>query len=76
MKHRPAGIEMRTDEQRADVKHALVELSKAMRLSRQPGGIVLPDDPTLCEWEVRMRVFHFIGELLLGDDAPDVEVLC
>ena len=63
-------LEIENSERRGKAETALSLLWDAMDLSR--GGALLPEDDLRVK--VHDRIYHFIGELLLGDDCPEKEV--
>lgn len=67
-------LEFRKTEDREAIKAAMVELWKAMRL--REGSYQFEQASTDRLWEDRHRLWRFIGENLLGDECPDLEVLC
>lgn len=68
-----APLELPTVEQRRVAKDALSMLWDAMELSSPP-GIVLPGRSQEA-YDAHYQAYRYVGEMLLGKDCPEKEVL-
>lgn len=68
-------MEIQDEDRRAIAAEGLSKLWDAMDLSRGGGGIRLPGKPGVEAAEAYYQVYRFVGELLLGKDCPEKEVL-
>ena len=73
-KRRYAPLELQDEERRALASEALSKLWDAMSLSAG-GGIRLPGQPSVTDQEAYSHAYRFIGEMLLGEDCPEKEVM-
>ena len=68
-------MEIQDDSKREMAAEALSKLWDAMSLSCGGGGIRLPGIPSREIHDAYYQAYRFVGELLLGDDCPEKEVL-
>lgn len=64
-------LEVRDDEQREATKLAMDALWDAMELSRS-SAFILPDAPPL---DAQRKLWRFVGEMLLGSDCQERDVM-
>jgi hypothetical protein len=67
-------LEIQDEKRREKAKGALFILWDVMGLS-QGGGIKLPGDFTKEQIEAYWHAYHLVGDLLLGPDCPEKEIL-
>lgn len=68
-------IEIQDEDRRAIAAEGLLKLWDAMDLSRGGGAIRLPGKPGVEVTAAYHQVYCFVGEMLLGKDCPEKEVL-
>ena len=69
-KKRYSPMEIHDEERRAMASEGLLKLWEAMDLSRDGGGIRSPDKK-----DAYYRAYRYLGEMLLGKDCPEKEML-
>jgi len=67
--------EIQDEEKRELASKALLQLWDAMDLSNS-SRIHLPNSPSNEMSDVHWQIYHFVGELILGEDCPEREVFC
>ena len=67
-------LELRDPQKREQAKAALSQLWDAMGLS-SGGHRLLEEHPTVTEHEAYYQAYRFVGEMLLGDECPEKEML-
>ncbi len=75
-KRRYGPLEIQDEELRRTAAEGLSKLWDAMNLSRGGGGLRLPGMPGAEAHESYYQLYRYVGEMLLGKDCPEKEVLC
>lgn len=70
-------LEIQDETARSEAGYLLSRLALAMKLEQGNGcaGIRTPDQPSATTYEAHWQLWHYTAKMLLGEDAPEIEVL-